>query len=85
MSYFVYILQSLSDETYYIGSTKDLEARLKRHNEGCSNYTKPKWPWKLIYYEEYNKRSYATMREKEIKNRKSRRFIESLVRTSRQQ
>ena len=85
MSYFVYILQSLIDSTYYIGSTQDLKERLKRHNEGRSKYTKAKRPWQLIYFEEFTKRSYATRREKEIKNRKSRQFIESLVRTSRQQ
>jgi len=84
MPYFIYILQSLVDGTYYIGSTQDLEARLERHNEGRSKYTKPKRPWKMIYYEEYDRRSNAARREKEIKSRKSRKLIEDLVRTSRQ-
>ena len=83
MPYFIYILQSLVDGTYYIGSTQDLEARLERHNEGRSKYTKPKRPWKMIYYEEYDRRSNAARREKEIKSRKSRKLIEDLVRTSR--
>ena len=84
MPYFIYILQSLVDGTYYIGSTQDLEARLERHNEGRSKYTKPKRPWKMIYYEEYDRRSNAARREKEIKTRKSRKLIEDLVKTSRQ-
>jgi len=84
MPYFIYILQSLVDGTYYIGSTQDLEARLERHNEGRSKYTKPKRPWKMIYYEEYDRRSNAARREKEIKSRKSRKLIEDLVRTYRQ-
>lgn len=79
MSYFVNILQNRIDETCYIGYTQDLEARLKRHNEGRSKYTKLNRPWKLIYYEEYNNRAYATMQEKKIKDHKSRKWIEDLA------
>jgi hypothetical protein len=32
--YYVYILRSLVNDRYYIGSTKDLERRLKKHNVG---------------------------------------------------
>ncbi len=38
--YFTYILQSEKDGRYYIGSTNNLENRLKRHNKGYSRYTK---------------------------------------------
>lgn len=31
---YVYILQSLSDEHFYIGITDDLDARLTKHNSG---------------------------------------------------
>ena len=34
MSYFLYIIQSDKDGTYYVGSTQDIEARLARHNQG---------------------------------------------------
>jgi putative endonuclease len=84
MSYFVYILRSQKDGRYYVGSTQDLPERLQRHNEGRSKYTKAKRPWDLIYFEEYPDRSSAVRREDEIKSRKSRDFIETLVRTSRQ-
>jgi putative endonuclease len=84
MSYFVYILRSQKDGRYYVGSTQDLSERLQRHNEGRSKYTKAKRPWDLIYFEEYPDRSSAVRREDEIKSRKSRNFIETLVRTSRQ-
>jgi len=83
MTHFVYILQSLKDDSYYVGSTNDLEDRFKRHNEGRVNYTKSKRPWKLVYYEEHPDRSSAVQRENEIKGRKRRAFIEELVRTSR--
>ena len=66
MAYYVYILQSVTSGKYYIGSTNDLEERLKRHNEGRSKYTKNKGPWEIVYKEEHPDRSSAVRREKEI-------------------
>ena len=83
MAYFVYILQSLKDRSYYIGSTQDLSSRIERHNQGRSKYTKAKRPWELVYSEEFPDRASAVNRENEIKSRKRRSFIEDLVRTSR--
>jgi putative endonuclease len=84
MSYHVYILQSDSDGSYYVGSTQDLNERLQRHNEGRSKYTKAKRPWQLVFHEEYPDRSSAVKRELQIKSRKNRKFIERLVEASRQ-
>ncbi|MCF8119871.1 MAG: GIY-YIG nuclease family protein [Deltaproteobacteria bacterium] len=50
VAYYVYILQSEKDSTYYVGSTQDLESRLERHNQGRSKYTKGKGPWKIDIY-----------------------------------
>ena len=83
MPYFVYILQSQKDGRYYVGSTQDLSQRLHRHNQGRSKYTKAKRPWELVYSEELQDRSSAIQRELEIRNRKSKAYIETLVRTSR--
>ena len=83
MVYFVYILQSLKDGSYYVGSTQNLESRLERHNQARSKYTKAKRPWELVFREEYPDRSSAMKRESKIKRRKSSHFIESLIRTSR--
>ena len=83
MSCFVYILESLKNGTYYIGSTQDIEERLKRHNQGRSKYTKTGMPWKLVYTEKFPDRSSALKRENLIKRRKKRDYIEKLVRTSR--
>ena len=76
--FYVYILESLVNGSFYVGETKNLEDRLKRHNEGRSRFTSSKVPWKLVYFEEYKTRSEAMKREREIKNKKSRRFIEDL-------
>ncbi|MBW1700124.1 MAG: GIY-YIG nuclease family protein [Deltaproteobacteria bacterium] len=83
MPFYVYILQSLKDGSYYIGSTNNLENRLKRHNQGRSRYTKSKCPWQIVYSEQFSDRSSAAKRENFIKQRKSKNFIDSLVRTSR--
>ncbi|MGM0426132.1 MAG: GIY-YIG nuclease family protein [Thermodesulfobacteriota bacterium] len=79
MAYYVYILQSEKDGSYYIGSTQSLGDRLDRHNQGRSRYTKPKRPWKVVYFEEYPDRSSAMKRENGIKNQKRKGYIESLV------
>jgi putative endonuclease len=83
MKYFIYILQSEKDGTYYIGHTSNLEARIRRHNQGGSAYTKSKAPWKLLYEEDLNSKAEAMNREREIKGKKSREYIEQLVRASR--
>ena len=83
MPYFVYIIESFKDGSYYVGSTQNLNDRIARHNQGRSKYTKTKRPWNLIYSEEHPDRSSAVRREEQIKRRKSKDFIETLVRTSR--
>jgi len=80
MPYYVYILQSELDGTYYVGSTSDLGMRVARHNQGGSRYTKSKKPWKLIHSEEFENKSEALIREHQIKKRKSREYIEALAR-----
>ena len=83
MEYWVYILQSEKHGSFYIGHTADLDERIQRHNRGRSPYTKAKLPWKLIYQEEFRSRSEAMRREREIKEKKSRAYIDYLVRASR--
>ena len=83
MPFYVYIIQSQKDGTYYVGSTQNIEERLERHNEGRSKYTKAKRPWDLLYLEKHPDRSTAAKREIQIKERKSRGFIETLIRKSR--
>jgi len=76
MEYWVYILQSEKDGSYYIGYTSDIEERLKRHNERRSRYTRSKAPWKLIYQEVFTTRSEAMKREQETKRKKNRPYID---------
>jgi putative endonuclease len=50
MPYFVYILQSLKDH-HYIGSSSNVEARVKFHNAGLQCSTRNRTPFKLVLFE----------------------------------
>jgi putative endonuclease len=66
--FYVYILQSFHDKSFYIGYTPDLKNRVIKHNKGQVISTKRKIPWRLIYYEAYLNRKDATGREKFLKS-----------------
>lgn len=76
MAYFVYVLESQTTGRLYVGSAGNVEARLSEHNRGNVDSTRPHGPWKVVYTEEHLDRSAATRREREIKSKKSRKWIE---------
>lgn len=66
MNGYMYILEC-SDGSYYTGSTKNIERRLKQHQNGKgANHTKKRLPVKLLYYEHYNRIDTAFYREKQV-------------------
>jgi len=75
----VYILYSERIDHYYTGVTDDIQWRLERHNQGWGRFTKRGIPWKIVYTQNFDRKSDALKREREIKNRKSRKYIESLM------
>jgi putative endonuclease len=77
--WFVYILYSAKIDRYYIGTTEDLQWRLERHNNGWGKYTKRGIPWTIVYFEQFKNKSDALKREREIKNKKSRKYIEDII------
>ena len=79
MSYYVYIIHSVSLNQFYIGHTHDLNDRLFRHNNSGSKAPKKANDWVLRYTESFETRSLAAARELQIKNRKSRKYIEWLI------
>ena len=81
MVYFVYILQSGSDHSFYIGYTSDLNRRLEEHNSGRTRYTAQKRPWAVVYYEELKTKTDALKREKFLKKQKNRAFYQKLIDT----
>jgi putative endonuclease len=77
--FFVYVIQSKKDFSFYIGQTNDLDSRVSKHNDGFSKYTSSKIPWIIVYFEMFQTRTDAIKREKEIKLKKSRKYIEVLI------
>ncbi len=77
--FYVYILKSIKNGAYYIGSCENIDIRLKRHNRGMVSSTKRYLPWKLVCHEEFNILREARKRELQIKSWKSRRAIDSLI------
>ena len=70
--YSVYILLSKKDNKRYVGFTNNLERRLSEHNSGLVKSTKSRRPLILIYQEEFENKSDARKREKEIKAKKGK-------------
>ena len=66
--YYVYLLYSSTNKKYYIGTTPDVEKRLKLHNGGKNLATKSGIPWQLLYYEAYINENDAYRRERSLKH-----------------
>lgn len=68
MTNITYILKC-ADDTLYIGSTNNLEKRLREHNNSKSgaHYTKIRRPVKLVYSEVFETLKEARAREHELK------------------
>jgi putative endonuclease len=82
MQYFVYILYSEKLDKYYIGSTGNLEDRLKKHNRSRSGFTSLGKPWIMVYNEVFCNKADSLKREKQLKNWKNRDRIEFLIQKS---
>jgi predicted GIY-YIG superfamily endonuclease len=68
MPHYVYILLC-KDGSYYTGYARDVKRRVERHKKGQgARYTKMHEPEKIVYMEEFNSRSDAMKREREIKS-----------------
>ena len=69
MSYFVYVIGSLkhSKPKTYVGWTKDLSERLRKHNQGKGAKSTRGRKWKIIYHEIFNSKAKAMRREYYLK------------------
>ena len=81
-SYYFYILFSKQLDKFYIGYTNNLEERLRKHNTNHKGFTGKANDWEIVYFEEFDTKSEAYAREREVKNWKSRSRIEKFISTS---
>ena len=79
MSHYVYILKSLKNGRYYIGSTQDVQARLAYHNGGRVKATRYQVPYEVIYVETLETARHARSREYNLKRQKSRTLLDELI------
>ena len=81
----VYILYSETIDKFYIGSTRDKsEIRLKKHNSKHKGFTSSVDDWKIVYEEYFEEYKDARKREIQIKNWKSRKSIEEMIKRNSQ-
>ena len=73
--YFVYALKSIKKNYIYVGMTKDLDKRLKEHQDGKGKATRPYRPFKMIYSEAFPYRFEARKREKFLKTGVGKEFL----------
>ena len=66
--YYVYIIQSQKDGSYYKGITENLPKRIAEHNQGVPKYTSKKKPFKLVWYCAFYDKSKALNFEKYLKS-----------------
>ena len=72
---YVYILQSINDETrHYTGVTGDLAARLEKHNRGEVSHTSKFRPWRLQTYIGFSDYGRAYAFEQYLKSGSGRAF-----------
>ncbi len=76
MAYSVYILYSALKDRYYVGHTEDVQRRIEEHNLRKNLSASD---WVIKYLEKFETRGEAMKRELEIKNKKRRSYIESLI------
>ncbi|NJN40892.1 MAG: GIY-YIG nuclease family protein [Flammeovirgaceae bacterium] len=77
--FFVYILKSKNTGRFYIGFSESPTRRLAEHNSGKVKSTKSFRPWIKVYSEKFETKIQAVRRERELKAKKSRTFIQQLI------
>ena len=71
----IYVLLSEKDRRSYVGSTINLERRVREHNSGKCRSTIHRMPLKLVYSEEFDTISGARQREMYLKTSAGRKEL----------
>lgn len=65
--FYVYILQSQKDRSFYTGVSKNLKQRIKEHNWHLAKYSKGKAPFELVWFCAFKNKNKALNFEKYLK------------------
>jgi putative endonuclease len=71
---YVYILESLDSNHFYVGITDDLRARLAKHNAREVPHTSKYGPWRIKTYIAFSDEKQAVAFEKYLKTASGRAF-----------
>jgi putative endonuclease len=82
MQYYGYIIYSRHLDVYYVGQSEHVAVRLINPNSGISKFTSRANDWELKYVEVFENRELAAKRERKIKSKKSRKYIQCLIEKS---
>ena len=72
---YTYVLKCVDSDELYIGSTEDLERRIKQHKNGLGGFTTAKKRIDLIYFEACRSIAEARKREKQLKTGFGRAYL----------
>ena len=76
---YLYIIQSVKNKMFYVGSTIDVKNRLEKHNNGEVKATKNRGPWVIKFTKKYNIIREARQIEYKLKKMKSRKVVEQII------
>lgn len=79
MSCYIYILQSIAFEKYYVGVSDNPELRLTFHNSIEKGFTSRYRPWEIKFTKEYSTKIEAMKVERKIKSWKSKVMIKRVI------
>jgi predicted GIY-YIG superfamily endonuclease len=75
----VYILEGVNNRKYYVGSTINLEQRLKHHFGGHTPSTKRFGRLKLVFQQEYQTLAEARTIERKLKKLKRKDYLNKII------
>lgn len=78
--WYTYVLRSLKDQNFYIGSTNDIKRRLQEHQQGKNTSTAKRLPVELIYFEAHLSKEDALRREQYFKTTKGKVTLRQMLR-----
>ncbi|MFC1509355.1 GIY-YIG nuclease family protein [Candidatus Omnitrophota bacterium] len=77
--WYVYIIKSIKSQYRYIGSTNDLDRRLKEHNSGICKSTSPYKPFEVLAYIAVNNKTKGIELERYLKTGSGAAFLKKRI------
>ncbi|MBV4356310.1 GIY-YIG nuclease family protein [Pinibacter aurantiacus] len=78
--YFAYVIQCINFPDYfYKGHCENLEVRLKQHNSLKTKSNKHYAPFRIVYFEPFDTRDQAILKEKYWKTGAGRRYLQKIL------